>query len=70
MPFFFISNRFKHPLKTGISVGKVSSNSIVQFLNFALKITKIKFNPTGICDEGAGLVVVVTMTSTNVIISY
>ena len=31
-----------------------SSNSIARFLNFALKIRK----PTGICDEGAGLVAV------------
>ena len=40
----------EYSLKTGISVGKVSSNSIVQFLNFALKFTNRKFNPTGICD--------------------
>ena len=35
-----------------------SSNSIVRFLNFALEIRNRKFNLTGICDEGAGLVAV------------
>ena len=35
----------------------VSSNSIGRFLNFALKLQNLNFNPTGgICDEGAGLV--------------
>ena len=34
----------------------VSSNSIAQFLNFALKIRNRKYNPIGIGDEGAGFV--------------
>ena len=37
----------------------VSSNSIPRFLNFAVKIKKNRtFNPTGIGNEGGGLVAV------------
>ena len=52
----------EYPLKTDIShsVSKssmsASSNSIAQFLSFGLKIGYIKFNLTGLCDKGSGLV--------------
>ena len=39
----------------------VSSYSIAQFINFALKIRNRKFNPTSVCDEEAGLVAVHTL---------
>ena len=37
----------------------VSSSSIAQFLNLLSKLGNRKFNPTGICDAGDGLVAVV-----------
>ena len=47
-------NILSKPISVSGSSMSVSSNSIVRFLNFALKITK----PTDICDEGDGLVAV------------
>ena len=37
----------------------VSANSIDRFLNFAVKLRNRKFNPTGIGNEGDGLVAVI-----------
>ena len=37
---------------------RVSSNSIAQFLNLLSKLRNRKFNPTGIGNEGDGLVAV------------
>ena len=37
----------------------VTSNSIARFLHFLSKLRNRNFNPTGIGDEGAGLVAVI-----------
>ena len=46
--------------KSSISV---SLNGNARFLNFAVKIKKKKLNPTGIGNEGDGLVTVIRLPS-------
>ena len=46
------------PISVSKSIMSVSSNSIDQILNFALKLGNRKFKSTVICDEGDGLVAV------------